>query len=150
MQYMNSAPHAFPAPPMLAFAQSEAAPPFTAQPTAAPAANGTTAAPGGAAPATPAPRGGLDFITLALFGVVLALIVSSFLGARREKKKFEDMMSSIKKNDQVRTSSGIIGSVVEIKPDVVVLKVDENSNTKITIVRSKIEAVIKETTTGAA
>ena len=35
MQHMISAPHAFPAIPMLALAQSEAAPPFTAQPTAA-------------------------------------------------------------------------------------------------------------------
>jgi preprotein translocase subunit YajC len=135
---------------ILVTAQTEQAPPFTAQPTAAPAGGATTTAPGAPGASTPAPRGGFDFITLALFGVVLALIVSSFLGARREKKKFEDMMSSIKKNDQVRTSSGIIGSVVEIKPDVVVLKVDENSNTKITIVRSKIEAVIKETTTGTA
>jgi preprotein translocase subunit YajC len=136
-------------------AQAEQAPPFTAQPAAPAGANpgnatGTTAAPGTPAGTTAPPRGGLDFITLALFGVVLALIVSSFLGARREKKKFEEMMSSIKKNDQVRTASGIIGSVVEVKPDVVVLKVDENSNTKITVVRSKNEAVIKESTTGAA
>jgi preprotein translocase YajC subunit len=135
-------------------AQAEQAPPFTAQPSAPAAANsgtstGTTTAPGTPAGTATPPRGGLDFITLALFGVVLALIVSSFLGARREKKKFEEMMSAIKKNDQVRTASGIIGSVVEVKPDVVVLKVDENSNTKITVVRSKIEAVIKESTTGA-
>jgi hypothetical protein len=31
-----------------------------------------------------------------------------------------------------------------------VLKVDENSNTKLTVSRSKIEAVIKESTTGTA
>jgi preprotein translocase YajC subunit len=54
------------------------------------------------------------------------------------------MLSSIKKNDSVRTVGGIIGSVVEVKPDVVVLKVDENSNTKVTVARSKIEAVLKE------
>jgi len=59
------------------------------------------------------------------------------------------MMASIKKNDQVRTSGGIIGSVVEVKPDVVILKVDENSNTKITVARGKIEAVLKETTTAS-
>jgi preprotein translocase YajC subunit len=53
-------------------------------------------------------------------------------------------MSGLKKNDQVRTVGGIIGSVVEVKPDVVVLKVDENSNTKITVARGKIEAVMKD------
>jgi len=128
-------------------AQNTDGPAFAAQP-----APGTTAAPGTASgTGTPAaPRGGFDFITLALFGVILALIVSSLLGARREKKKYEEMMASIKKNDQVRTAGGIIGSVVEVKPDVVVLKVDENSNTKITVARAKIEAVMKESTTGAA
>ena len=33
--------------------------------------------------------------------------------------------------------------MVEVKPDVVILKIDENSNTKVTIARGKIEAVIK-------
>jgi preprotein translocase subunit YajC len=89
-------------------------------------------------------KGGVDFLTLMILGVLLALIVSTLLGGRREKKKYEQMMSSIKKNDQVRTVGGIIGSVVEVKPDVVVLKIDENSNTKITVVRTKIEAVMKE------
>jgi preprotein translocase YajC subunit len=56
------------------------------------------------------------------------------------------MLSSIKKNDSVRTVGGIIGSVVEVKPDVIVLKVDENSNTKLTVARGKIEAVLKEST----
>ncbi len=92
----------------------------------------------------PAKAGGFDFMTMMIFGVLLALIISTFLGGRREKKKFQEMMSSIKKNDQVRTVGGIIGSVVEVKPDVVVLKVDENSNTKLTIARGKIEAVLKD------
>jgi len=120
-------------------------PPVAGTPVA-PAA-GTTGAPAGGA--TGKPAGGLDFFTLMIMGVLLALIVSTMLGGRREKKKFEAMMSSIKKNDQVRTVGGIIGSVVEVKPDVVVLKIDENSNTKITVVRSKIEAVMKESTAGA-
>jgi preprotein translocase subunit YajC len=120
-------------------------PPVAGTPVA-PAA-GTTGAPAGGA--TGKPAGGLDFFTLMIMGVLLALIVSTMLGGRREKKKFEAMMSSIKKNDQVRTVGGIIGSVVEVKPDVVVLKIDENSNTKITVVRSKIEAVMKESTASA-
>ena len=120
-------------------------PPVAGTPVA-PAA-GTAGAPAGGA--TGKAAGGLDFFTLMIMVVLLALIVSTFLGGRREKKKFEAMMSSIKKNDQVRTVGGIIGSVVEVKPDVVVLKIDENSNTKITVVRSKIEAVMKESTASA-
>jgi preprotein translocase subunit YajC len=133
----------------LMIAQNDA-PAFADQPavSAAPSTTSTTGAAAGGTPAAPAR--GFDFVTMALFGVVIALIISSVLGSRREKKKFADMMSSIKKNDQVRTVGGIIGSVVEVKPDVVVLKVDENSNTKLTVSRSKIEAVIKESTTGTA
>ncbi len=105
-------------------------------PGAVPAADGTT---------TAAPRQGLG-IEIFLFGAIILFIVMTFLGGRREKKKYESMLASIKKNDSVRTVGGIIGSVVEVKPDVVVLKVDENSNTKITVARSKIEAVMKEST----
>ncbi|MFZ9915037.1 MAG: preprotein translocase subunit YajC, partial [Phycisphaerales bacterium] len=75
----------------------------------APAASGAPA--GGA----PAPAQGLDFFTIMLFAVLLAFIVMTVLGGRRERKKFEQMLSSIKKNDQVRTVGGIIGSVVEVK-----------------------------------
>lgn len=107
-------------------------------------ATGATGAPGTPVDPNAAPRGGLDFVTLMIFGVVLALIVSTLLGGRREKKKYEAMMASIKKNDQIRTVGGIIGTVVEVKPDVIVLKVDENSNTKLTVARGKIEAVMKD------
>jgi len=116
---------------------------------AAPAASATTGAPSTA-------QGGQqqsassNMIMLVMFGVLAALIISSMLSGRKEKKKFEEMLSNIKKHDQVRTTGGIIGSVVEVKPDVVVLKVDENSNTKITVVRASIAAVMKETTTGTA
>ena len=113
-----------------------------------PAASGSAGTPVGTGTgAAPAAAPGFDFLTLAILGVLLALIVSTILGGRREKKKFDQMMSSIKKNDQVRTVGGIIGSVVEVKPDVIVLKIDENSNTKITVVRTKIEAVMKESST---
>lgn len=110
-----------------------------------------TGAPGAPATGTPAarPAGGLDFITIAMLAVIAFLFINIILGGRREKKKFEQMMASIKKNDQVRTAGGIIGSVVEVKPDVIVLKVDESSNTKITVMRTKIEAIMKESATNA-
>jgi len=124
-----------------------AIPAFLLQSDGPPVAGTPLAPSNGAVGADGAPQargGGLDFITLLFLGILLALIVSTILGGRREKKRFEQMMASIKKNDQVRTSGGIIGSVVEVKPDVVILKVDENSNTKITVARGKIEAVLKD------
>lgn len=132
--------------PATVLAQTDG-PSFASQPTA----SGTTAPANPAAPAGAAPKSGFgDFIFLAGMGVLLALIISSMLGARREKKRMDEMMSSMKKHDQVRTVGGIIGSIVEIKPDVVVLKIDESSGAKITVMRSKIEAVIPQSTTGTA
>ena len=110
--------------------------------------DGTTATTATNPTGTPAakPQGGLG-VEVLLFGAVILFVLMTIFGGRREKKKFEQMLSSIKKHDSVRTVGGIIGSVVEVKPDVVVLKVDENSNTKITVARGKIEAVIKESDT---
>ena len=55
------------------------------------------------------------------------------------------MLSSLNKRDQVLTRGGVFGSIVEIKEDRVVLKVDESSNTRITVLRDSIEQVTAET-----
>jgi preprotein translocase subunit YajC len=105
-----------------------------------------TLAPGGT-PGTPANGGatgsGLGGILPLLFIAIVAMLFFSILGQRRERKKREAMISTIKKHDRVQTIGGIIGSIVELKPDTVVLKVDESSNTRITFARSAIQQVIK-------
>ncbi len=51
----------------------------------------------------------------------------------------------------MQTIGGVIGSVVEVKPDYVVLKVDESSNTRITFSRSAIQQILTAAPdTGAA
>jgi preprotein translocase subunit YajC len=79
---------------------------------------------------------------LILMLMVVGLIVMSSMGQRRDRKKREAMISAIKKHDRVQTIGGVIGSVVEIKPEYVVLKVDESSNTRITFSRSAIAQVL--------
>ena len=120
---------------------------------AAPGA-GTTAAPNGAGTAgagsggggtgggTPAtqPFGSQMFIMIGL--LILLMFVFSMSGTRREKKKREALLNAIKKHDRVQTIGGVIGSVVEIKPEYVILKVDESSNTRITFARSAIQQVL--------
>src|SRR5688572_5191294 len=78
-------------------------------------------------------------IMLLLLGT---MIIFSVLGQRRDRRKREALISSIKKHDRVQTIGGVIGSVVEVKPDYVVLKVDESSNTRITFARSAIQQVL--------
>ena len=48
------------------------------------------------------------------------------------------MVQTLAKNDKVRTIGGIIGTVVDVKGDEVVLKIDESNNTKIRLSASAI------------
>jgi preprotein translocase subunit YajC len=112
--------------------------------TAAPAAGNGTAAPaspaGGGAPRSP---GFFDSpMFLMLIVLVIGLIIMSSMGQRRERKKREAMVNAVKKHDRVQTIGGVIGSVVEVKPDYIVLKVDESSNTRITFSRTAIAQVL--------
>ena len=64
-------------------------------------------------------------------------------GARQEKKLQLDRLNNLKKNDRVVTSAGIHGIVANINTDTgtVTLRVDENSNAKLTIDRDSIRSV---------
>jgi preprotein translocase subunit YajC len=134
---------------------AQTAPPLTGAPTAgapAPAGTaiggGTTTAPGavpGGAPAAGQQGGGAMF--LIMFGAIALLFIFTIMTNRRETKRKKEMLDSLKKNDRVQTIGGIIGSIVEIKPELVVLKVDENSNTKVTFARTAVVGVIKESAT---
>ena len=48
-------------------------------------------------------------------------------------------LASIKKYDKVMTIGGIIGTVMEIREDEVILKVDDNTNTRMKFSRSAIQ-----------
>ena len=100
---------------------------------------GTGPAGGGGGTAA-SPFGGPFF--LVLIGAMVLMLVFSSLAPRRERKKRDAMLSAIRKHDKVQTVGGVIGAIVEIKPDFVVLKVDESSNTRITFARSSIQQVL--------
>ena len=77
-----------------------------------------------------------------IIGLVAVMIFFSFFSGRREKKRRAQMLGGIKKHDKVRTIGGVLGSVVEVKPETVVLKVDESSNTRMTFARDAIQQII--------
>ena len=64
-------------------------------------------------------------------------------GSRNEKKLNLQRLSNLKKNDRVVTSAGIHGIVSSINTDAgtITLRVDENSNAKLTIDRDSIRSV---------
>jgi len=101
-------------------------------------------------PAGPAPNpfgGGFLFI---MIGIFVLMIFMTTMGQRKEKKRREEMLGALGRYDRVQTSGGMIGTIVELKDDEVVLKVDEATNTKVHVVRSAVQAVLKKGRGGGA
>ena len=97
--------------------------------------SGDPNAAGGVAPAKKG-FGQLQFIFLALMFVMMYFIL--FRSPRKKQQQHKQMVQSLAKHDKVRTIGGIIGTVVDVKGDEVVLKVDESNNTKIRVSASAI------------
>jgi len=95
--------------------------------------------------AAPPPPGKLTFLFPAL---MVAMLVFFMLSARsqrkREKKEKDDMHAHLARNDRVLTLGGIIGTIVGVKEDEVVLKVDESTNTKMTFIKSAVQRVLND------
>ena len=109
----------------------------------APAPAASAAATDAAGATAPSGSGGNQFMIMMVV-LLGAMILFSFINARREKKKRSDLLGNIKKHDKVLTIGGIVGTVVELKDDSLILKVDETSNTRITFTKSSISQVIPQ------
>ena len=82
-------------------------------------------------------------------GILLMIGVFYFVllrGNPKGRKKREQMMSELKKNDRVMTIGGILGSVVAVKDKEVVIKVDETTNTKMTFTKDAIRTIVQDNT----
>lgn len=83
-----------------------------------------------------------------MFAIMIAMVVFMILMTRSQKKKEkktrEQMFSAMQKNDRVITIGGVIGRVMSIKDTEIVLKVDEDTNTKMTFLRSAIQRVLTD------
>ncbi len=126
---------------MLILAQDGAAPPAPGEGVPLEGAPGAPGGPGGGAGGAPPPSSITKFLPLILL-LVVGMILFSVFGQRRDRKKREAMIKAVKKHDRVQTIGGVIGSIVEVKSNTVVLKVDESSNTRITFARSAIQQVL--------
>ncbi|HEX4651688.1 MAG TPA: preprotein translocase subunit YajC [Granulicella sp.] len=80
--------------------------------------------------------GGLPL--LAVFFV--AMYVLLILPNQRKQKKWQEMLGKLKNGDKVTTNGGIRGTVLSVKDDAVVLRVQPDG-VKLEFVRSAIAAV---------
>lgn len=89
----------------------------------------------------------MDFFSSGFFPIILGLIVLYFFMFRsknKQDKQRKDMLGSMKKGDRVQTIGGLIATVVEVRDTDVVLKIDENTNTKARYTRSAIHKVLTD------
>ena len=126
---------------MLVQEGGDAAPVLSGQGGAPVATSGADGAPAGGAGQAP-PQGGLEQMLIFIVPVLLFFLFITFMGSRRDKKRREQL-NKITKHDRVRTRGGIIGSVVEAKDDLLVIKVDESRDTRITLDRQYVDAVLE-------
>ena len=63
--------------------------------------------------------------------------------ARQQKRQRESskMIEALKKGDRVVTSGGFIGTVVGVQTDYLVLKLGENDQTKVEVLKSAISGL---------
>lgn len=94
------------------------------------------------------PLGGFEqllggpWIPLAM--VMVLFYVLMIRPERRKRAALAKMLGELKKNDRVVTIGGILGTVVNVQKDseIVVLKVDDSSNSRLRFQRSAIARVL--------
>jgi preprotein translocase subunit YajC len=92
----------------------------------------------------PAPEGGRGSSDMLLLvaGVVALFYFVMILPEKKNRKKRTDMLNALKKGDRVMTNSGIYGSVVMAKGEVVTLQVADGVRMRFS--RAAIQNVLTE------
>ena len=109
----------------------------TIESTQAPGGTPIDGADGEAAP----PSSNFNMLIL-LIPLALVFFMMSMSG-RKEKKKRAAMMAAMAKGDKVQTIGGILGTIVELRDDEIIVKVDENANTRLRFARSAIQSIVE-------
>jgi preprotein translocase subunit YajC len=79
-----------------------------------------------------------NFLPIVAIGLVFYFLVIA--PANKQRKKTQEMLSQLKKGDQVLTSGGIYGTIQGVEADAVYLKISEN--VKVKVARSAISGVV--------
>ena len=103
-----------------------------------------TTAPASAPAGAPAgPPNGMSMVMgflpwILIFGAFYFLMI---MPKNKERKKREEMLKNIQRSDRVLTRGGVWGTVADIRENVLVLKIAEN--TKVDVDRSYVDSVEK-------
>jgi preprotein translocase subunit YajC len=86
-----------------------------------------------------APFLGNPLFLMVMLGLLFYFVM--FKPAQRQKREQQAMLEAVKKNDEVVTAGGIIGTVVNIKKDKDEVTI-ESSNTRLRVLKSSIAKVL--------
>ncbi len=78
---------------------------------------------------------------IVLFGGMILLLFWSSRSRRKQQSKHKQMLAALRKGDKVVTIGGIVGTVIEVRPEEITVKVDESNNVRMKFVRSAIRSV---------
>jgi len=97
----------------------------------------------GTAPAAADPMQGMigSFLPLILMGAVFYFLI--FRPQMQQRKRMQEMLSAIKKNDVIVTQGGLIGKVKSVADDEV--RVELGPNVEVRVVRAAIAEVRSKT-----
>ncbi len=92
-----------------------------------------------------APKQGPDmYLFVILLGGVVLMWIWMGRGRRKQEAKRKEMLSNIKKGDKIVSIGGVIGTVIEAKPEEITVKVDETNNVRMKFARWAIRGVGEE------
>ena len=81
---------------------------------------------------------------LPLIIIVVLMWIWLIRGPKKKQQKHQQMVQNLQKNDRIQTIGGIIGTVVDVRDNDVVIKIDESNNTKMRDAKQAIGTVISD------
>ncbi|MHC4290920.1 MAG: preprotein translocase subunit YajC [Planctomycetota bacterium] len=92
---------------------------------------------------TPQPKN--PFITfLPFILIIVVMYMFMFRGPKKKEQERQKMVQSLQKNARVRTIGGIFGTILDVRDDEIVLKIDESTNTKMRVSPQAISTVLTD------
>ena len=88
----------------------------------------------------------LSGMALPIGMIIVLYIFLMVLPQRREQKKAQEFLSSLKKNDQVILQGGILAKIMNVKKDqdIITVRLDESTNTNMRVLRSSVVKVVQD------
>jgi preprotein translocase subunit YajC len=79
-----------------------------------------------------------------MFAVLAFLLLTARSQKKREQRERDQLYTRLAKNDRVLTAGGVIGTVITVKDNEVIVKVDESTNTKMTFLKTAIQRILSD------